>query len=158
MKLERCHSDSSNVRGGLVNHTKAAVWIAVHRMLPGALYDKFSQGNQDIIVASLIFHDMVKYGNPRANSKYTDGRHPLLVRAYVELCIENNIGKYNSEVLDMIEKMLAAIECHHGNWRNIYRSDEKLPEMQNSLHRFVHECDYLSSCKLFNFTGDRINA
>ena len=82
---------------------------------------------RDAMRCTPIFHDALKCGE---NGKQTVFNHPLLA------------GKWVNETKEDIARMC---ERHSGEWTTSKKSSLVLPEPENSMELFVHECDYLSS-------------
>jgi hypothetical protein len=129
--------------GGLVRHTKGAIWIAYELYRCDTCTGKFSDLEKDIMLASLHLHDGRKKGDGK--QAFTTKGHPLEV---VQFCDEQNDIKnlISKEIYDAI---MDNIKSHMGQW------DEKgmLPRPQTAMQRFVHMCDYLASrkCLELNF-------
>ena len=120
--------------GGLVRHTKAAVKFA--EMLFNI--SDFTADERDFIVAALLLHDCQKQGDGTA--EHTVFEHPLLAAGYVK---DNAPSWY-------ADKVCPLIASHMGQWNTSkYAEGVVLPVPQDSLQKFVHECDYLASRKAF---------
>jgi len=139
--------------GGLLRHTKAAVQIGMD-LLQQEMFQKYTDNEKDIIIASLIPHDGVKHGV--VQQQYSVAEHPKLIVEYIkkhkEIC----------EILNstILEKILDCIHSHMGMYNTDYRTKKEiLPKPKTKLENFVHLCDYLSSRKYFeefNFDIDII--
>ena len=125
--------------GGLVRHTKAAVWIAKTRLeLACAPF----QDKADYIYAALILHDSAKNGL-HWEHRYSCHEHPLLVYRYLP---EEGLNVEWMEINDLI--------CSHmGEWKESNRSEIVLPTIRTNEQFFVHECDFLASRKEMNLEG-----
>lgn len=126
--------------GGLVRHTQAAVRIAAGMFV----LTRYTEEEQDIIIAALILHDTFKHG--RIEQKYTCADHPVI--AY-RMVLENmtNCPRY--------EDIAKAIHSHMGQWNKDYRTKrEIMPKPITPVERFVHTCDYLASRKYLEFNFD----
>ncbi len=138
------HPSFSVGEGGLVNHVKAAVRIAVD-ILSLEMMNKYSDDEKDIIISALILHDCAKKGIPE--SKYTITEHPLVMVSF----IENNAGLRNILEKDLLDKILDCIRTHMGEFNKDYKTrKEVLPKPKNKLQNIVHLADYLSSRKYFD--------
>ncbi len=128
------HPEFSQGRGGLVRHTRAAVFIALQ------LFDleSFSQVEEDIAIASLILHDTCKHGLEGADHT-VDGHGKIAAELY---CSGVPVGS----VRYRIGECLAA---HMGRWGT--------PRPKNELEWFVHLCDYLASRKWVSIEFNKIN-
>lgn len=107
--------------GGLIRHTKAVMEVA-KTLFP--LWN-FSYKEEDTIMAALALHDMSKPSKT----------HPIEVKLLLEPIQD---FWYNE-----VEKVVALIETHHGQWDNF----GKMPRPQSTAQKFVHLCDYLASRK-----------
>lgn len=137
------HPDYTKGEGGLARHTAAAMRIATS-LFESKQIDPLSQ---DIILVSLLAHDMMKYTDDNLSTAF---EHPLLATKYIEEQFEsNNEGLINDIHFvyymywnDYIKK---AIESHMGIWNTKEGIDIKLPVPKSNISSFVHECDYLAS-------------
>lgn len=147
------HPRYAQKSGGLLRHTLGAIVFANH-LFP--LYE-FNQLEQDLIITSLIMHDMAKNGinieNGKAvqESNYTVARHPLIICQYVEYLYKNSeevdddiIFIFKEEYWDIIK---GNIQSHMGKWNKDRSGEVILPLPITSSQRFTHLCDFLSSRK-----------
>ncbi len=136
------HPDYAAGQGGLLRHTIAAVKIAVS-LLENPILQKFNQDEKDIIVATLILHDTVKYG--LVKQEYTVTEHPMLVE---KLYGPSMIEDASEEQKGFVELIFRAIRSHMGPWNtDRFSGKEIMPKPETALERFVHMCDYLASRK-----------
>lgn len=85
-----------------------------------------------------FFHDALKCGIKE--SPFSVHNHPMLAGQWVrEAKVEHDIG---SELKETIARMC---ERHSGEWTTSKKMKLVLPEPENEMELFVHECDYLSS-------------
>lgn len=140
--------------GGLVRHTLGALVFANH-LFP--LYN-FNQLEQDLIIASLIIHDMAKNGieieNGKAvqQSEYTIATHPIAICEYVEYLyktspdVDEDIIYVFNNYWDIIK---GNVQSHMGKWNTDYKDKTKevLPKPITDSQKFVHLCDHLASRK-----------
>ena len=141
--------------GGLLRHTLGAIVFANH-LFP--LYN-FNQLEQDLIIASLIIHDMAKNGieiengQPVKASKYSVATHPIAICEYVEYLYktsdevdEDIIYVFKEGYWDIIK---SNVQSHMGKWNTDYKDKTKevLPKPVTESEKFVHLCDYLASRK-----------
>ncbi len=116
--------------GGLVRHTKAAVWVALELL---EAYPDL-QSEKEYIVAALLLHDTLKFG---AEGQGTVKEHPLLPREYYA---------EHKELLEYrkYEKLMGLIETHMGVWgpegAAVSHSSGRL-----SAAELVHLADYIAS-------------
>jgi hypothetical protein len=124
------HPRWANGAGGLVRHTKAAVWVALELL---EAYPEL-QPERNYIVAALLLHDTVKFG---FNGQATVKEHPLLPREYYA---------EHKEILgdEEYEKVMGLIETHMGVWGpdgvDLSPSPGRL-----SAAELVHLADYIAS-------------
>lgn len=129
---------------GLVRHTKAAVRIA-HELLRLEMF-KYSQEQQDLILASLILHDTYKHG--KYGSSFTVAEHPLVAA-------EEVINSSLNLKLEWKEILFQNISSHMGQWNTDYKTKKEiLPKPKKGMQNFVHMCDYLASRKCLEFNFD----
>lgn len=101
--------------------------------------EKFSSPTQrDAMRCIPIFHDALKCGHEQA--EYSVHDHPMLAGAWVrETHVEHDIE-------DSIKERIARMcERHSGSFTTSKHSDVVLPEPENEMEIFCHECDVLSS-------------
>lgn len=145
------HPKYSLGEGGLLRHTLGAIVFANH-LFP--LYN-FNQLEQDLIIASLIMHDMAKNGIEIENGKvvqesnYTVAKHPLIICEYVEYLyktssdVDEDIIFVFNNYWDIIK---SNVQSHMGIWNKDYKTKEEiLPKPVTESERFTHLCDYLAS-------------
>ena len=144
------HPKYSLGEGGLLRHTLGAIVFANH-LFP--LYN-FNQLEQDLIIASLIMHDMAKNGinieNGKAvqQSEYTIATHPIAICEYVEYLyktssdVDEDIIFVFNNYWDIIK---SNVQSHMGQWNKDKAGNEILPKPSSSSEVFTHLCDYLSS-------------
>ncbi len=146
------HPRYSLNEGGLLRHTLGAIVFANH-LFP--LYN-FNQLEQDLIIASLIMHDMAKNGveildNGQVvqESDYTVAKHPLIICEYVEYLYktspdvdEDIIYVFKEGYWDIIK---GNVQSHMGQWNKDKAGNEILPKPVTQMQVFTHLCDYLAS-------------
>lgn len=128
------HPGFAQGKGGLVRHTRAAVYIALQ------MFDleNFTPLEEDIVIAALILHDTCKHGLEGAD--HTVKGHGEVARALY--CAGAPRGSFVWEIG-------RCIASHMGRWDTPRPSDE--------LEWFVHMCDYLASRKWIGIEMDKIN-
>lgn len=137
--------------GGLVLHTLSTIIFANH-LFP--LYN-FNQLEQDLIIASLIMHDMAKNGieildNGQViqESNYTVAKHPLIICEYVEYLyktsdeVDEDIIYVFNNYWDIIK---GNVQSHMGQWNKDKVGNDILPLPATREQFFIHQCDYLAS-------------
>ena len=131
--------------GGLVRHTKAAVKIAIE------LFEdyNFTQRDKDIIISSLIVHDMFKQGTSENQEK-----SPKTIHSHPALCADAFLGfclKEHNDNIDAVSKwerqIFNCVASHMGKWNTSKYDSVILAKPKNKLEKFVHLCDYLASRK-----------
>ena len=94
------HPSFSLGNGGLVRHVKVAVRIAKELLDNPCIGDKYTKGEKDIIIFTLILHDGLKSG--LVHNRYTQANHPTLIKNFV---LENKDKiNLNDEELDLFSK------------------------------------------------------
>lgn len=120
----------ARTEGGLVRHTKAAVWVGLELLeaYPGL------QPEREYIVAALLLHDTLKFG---VEGRGTVKEHPLLPREYY---IEHKDILEDGDY----EKVMGLIATHMGVWgsesASVSPSSGRL-----SAAELVHLADYIAS-------------
>lgn len=101
--------------------------------------EKFkSEIQRDAMRCVPIFHDALKCGTNGSTFSVHD--HPMLAGAWVR------DTKVEHDIDDKIKEVIARMcERHSGEWTTSKKSKVVLPEPENAMELFVHECDYLSS-------------
>ena len=146
------HPRFSLGEGGLLRHTLGAIIFANH-LFP--LYN-FNQLEQDLIIASLIIHDMAKNGieildNGQVvqESDYTVAKHPLIICDYVEYLYKNS-DEVDDDIIFIFKEgywdiIKGNVQSHMGQWNKDKAGNEILPKPSSSSEVFTHLCDYLAS-------------
>lgn len=146
------HPKYSLKNGGLCIHTLSTIVFANH-LFP--LY-KFNQLEQDLIIASLIIHDMAKNGIEIENGKvvqesnYTVAKHPLIICEYVEYLYKNS-DEVDDDIIYVFKEgywdiVKSNVQSHMGIWNTDYKTKEEiLPKPVTQMEKFVNLCDYLGS-------------
>ncbi|MDD3341824.1 MAG: hypothetical protein PHN72_06545 [Bacilli bacterium] len=133
--------------GGLVRHTKAAVYMAKELLGDESIGNAFTEDEKDLMIMGLIMHDGLKHG--REKSEYTVFEHPVLVAEYI---------RENKDKLTLTDGEVAfltsAIESHMGPWNTNRYSSTVLPIPHNRYQKFVHMCDFLASRKVLDIKFD----
>jgi uncharacterized protein (DUF3820 family) len=85
-----------------------------------------------------FFHDAIKCG--LNGSMFSVHNHPILAGQWVrDTKVEHDIS---DELKETIARMC---ERHSGEWATSKKMKLVLPEPENDMEMFIHECDYLSS-------------
>jgi len=140
------HPKFAREEGGLVEHTRAAVWMAYE--LARTILWNLSNHQRDLVITTLILHDAYKSGFYPEDGTIVE--HPIIIA---------EVLKRNEELKSIISEedfntIIGCISSHMGGWNTAYRSTEEVlpkPEMGNKLQQLVHECDVIVSRKFFHF-------
>lgn len=144
------HSKNDKKVGGLVHHTKAAIFafLDLHRTNMFELFDE----EVDLGIIALLIHDGLKNGVE--NGGHTLADHALLARDY----IENLSVPYELELTNDAKKVVMnAIERHGGQWVNDYQGNKILTEPKTPLEKAVHLADYMASRKHIEYQMNLID-
>ncbi len=142
------HPRIANKEHGIVLHTKLCVWWGKQ------LANSFNDKNIDIIVASLLLHDLQKFGKElNSNSMPTLAEHcsthgPVLAAQIESIYDHINI---NEGLQDDINTIVACVALHMGIWTNKSLSlswVKALKEEDKQLVHIVHLADYCASKKI----------
>ena len=136
----RYHPQYALGEGGLVRHTKAAIYIALS-LFNVSDYESLEPWS-DLIISALILHDGLKRGV--TESGRTETTHPVDMASYIQ-----SFTGYNKNIINKVSGMVAS---HMGKW------DGKglLPIPQTCAQKFVHLCDYLASRKFLEVYFDKV--
>ena len=133
--------------GGLMRHSKAAMFIG-NEILSNPLFgDEFNSHQKDLLLMSLLIHDGLKYNFEK--EKYTNFAHPILMSKF----IMDNHELWDLSLEDA-EYMSHVIASHMGPWNTSPYDKTILPVPETKEEKFVHLCDYLASRKLINIQFD----
>jgi hypothetical protein len=136
------HPEFARGEGGLVQHTKAAVQVALDllRAFPELEFER------DVIIVALLLHDTCKID---PETRRTDPDHPLLPgKRYERFAGMLPPGGY--------EEVMLLIESHMGIWGpvNVWKMSPPLPE-RVSAALLVHLADYIASREWVSENGDQ---
>ena len=133
------HNPTQCLPHGQVYHIVMFAEIMNYRLALKGNQEKFKSPTQrDAMRCTPIFHDALKCG--LNGSSYSVHEHPMLAGQWVrEAKVEHDIDE---KIKEAIARMC---ERHSGEWTESKRSTVILPEPENAMELFVHECDYLSS-------------
>ena len=143
------HPQYAQGEGGLYCHTCAAVRIFVDLIeleMYKSIYDYRDWG-----IVAIILHDMCKYGYNDEPTKYTQFKHPLLVREWLKRLQLTN----NDITEEYINNVCHLVESHMGQWNTSkYEPDVELPKPIKPEQQLVHLADYLASRKYLEVKFD----
>jgi hypothetical protein len=137
--------------GGLVRHTKLAVWWGLELLnalgsSPG-LYDIPPARQHDEVIATLLLHDMIKNGKGLNTQGYpldrsVTGTHGVTLAEKIR--VHPNIYLNNA---DSFYRILAGIALHMGIWTTIVYNTIKIPGIEPFID-LIHLADYCASRKV----------
>lgn len=124
---------------GQIYHILMFAEIMNYRLALKGNQEKFkSPVQRDAMRCTPFFHDAIKCGLNGGVFSVHD--HPMLAGQWVrETKVEHDIDE---KVKEAIARMC---ERHSGEWTTTKKSKVVLPEPENAMELFVHECDILSS-------------
>lgn len=124
---------------GQVYHIIMFAEVMNYRLALKGNKEKFKSPEQrDAMRCVPFFHDAIKCG--WNGSLYSVHEHPMLAGQWVrETKVEHDV---DDKVKEAIARMC---ERHSGEWTTNKRSKIVLPEPENAMEVFCHECDILSS-------------
>lgn len=124
---------------GQIYHIIMFAEIMNYRLALKGNKEKFKSAEQrDAMRCVPFFHDALKCGLD--GSTFTVHEHPMLAGKWVrETHVEHDV---DDKVKEAIARMC---ERHSGTWTTSKKSKVVLPEPENAMEFFVHECDILSS-------------
>ncbi len=133
------HNATQCLPHGQIYHIIMFAEILNYRLALKGNQEKFkSPVQRDAMRCTPIFHDALKCGTN--GSTYSVHEHPMLAGQWVrEATVEHDI---DDKIKEAIARM---VERHSGEWTSSKKSKVVLPEPENAMELFVHECDYLSS-------------
>ena len=138
--------------GGLIRHTKLAVWwgIELARALDDSPELRGIPRNQlhDEIIVTLLLHDMIKNGKGlnaqgRPLEKGVTGTHGVTLAKRIDsidVCIDN----------DTYIRIVSGIAGHMGIWTtyDVYKPDYIVDPMRKAFANLIHLADYAASRKV----------
>ncbi len=145
------HPTISNKKGGVVLHTKLAVWWGMQ------LFHAHPQSDIEIITAALLLHDLQKFGptydnNYNKESKSAYGKnHGLILANYIEELIEGNssLSRIKDLGICTFDIITASIALHMGIWTGEVSNGRTYSQYENDINvKIVHLADYISSRKV----------
>lgn len=140
------HPVCVNRKKGLLIHVKRAVYFA-NRLCEGM---GFNDLERDIVLSSVILHDIAKVPSPKENPKITYAdyeNHPINAEKYfapVEL-LKANDDHDDTFAEEKYEEIRNCIRNHMGRWSP--NSIKKPYEQYSKLELIVFQSDYLAAWK-----------
>jgi len=140
----RYHPQISLGEGGLIRHTKLAVWWSTELMRT----DDWHQDEHDVVIAALILHDLRKNGDKLVNGRATV-KNCVNIHGTV-LADEIAVRKFppGVEPPELLRRVLDGIAYHMGRWTcpDWKTSPPRSKDwQQNRIRRTVHLADYCAS-------------
>lgn len=136
------HPQISLNRGGLVRHTKLAVWWGIELM---SCWTELYDGMIDELVAALLLHDLKKNGDKLDAKGYPTLKNSTAFHGvYLAEQITNTLS--DSPMIDSINRIIGAIKTHMGRWTSI-PVVHSISDNQSNLGFIVHLADYCASRK-----------
>ena len=145
------HPQVSLGEGGLVRHTKFAVWwgIQLLRALGSSLELKDIPTLQDEVIATLLLHDMVKNGkglgpDGRPLESGVTGTHGMTLARRIDNEFTDQLSLATSE------RILDGICCHMGIWttNSLCKPNSIIEPTRKAFANLIHLADYCASCKV----------
>lgn len=124
---------------GQIYHIIMFAEIMNYRLALKGNQEKFkSPVQRDAMRCTPMLHDALKCG--LNGSTFSVHEHPMLAGQWVrETKVEHDVDDKTKEAIARM------VERHSGEWTSSKKSKVVLPEPENAMELFVHECDYLSS-------------
>lgn len=135
----RFHNKTQCETHGQIYHIIMFAEIMNYRLALKGNQEKFkSPVQRDAMRCTPMLHDALKCG--LNGSTFSVHEHPMLAGQWVrETKVEHDIDDKTKEAIARM------VERHSGEWTSSKKSKVVLPEPENAMELFVHECDYLSS-------------
>lgn len=141
------HPNFASGKGGLMRHSKAAMFIGYDILQNPLFGDNFSTHQKNLLLMSLLIHDGLKYNFEKED--HTNFAHPILMAKF----ILDNHENWDISFEDA-EYMAKAIASHMGPWNTNKYDKTVLPIPETKEEIFVHLCDYLASRKSIEIKFD----
>lgn len=122
----------------LVNHTKSVTRMLLTLINHPFVKNEFDSHEKDLMIASALLHDSVKYGYP-VQEKHTTHIHPMMV---VKLY---PYGEFIPEFRNDFIEICKIISTHHGPWITSKKSEVVLPKVESKMQYYLHMADFLAS-------------
>lgn len=147
------HPLSDLGEGGLLRHIKCVFYIGYDLLQLEHYQEVFSLRDRDLILVSLLLHDVKKYGEPEKNRFHTINTHPILASDWIKCfnLLDNLIPEKDRM------KICGCVASHSGQWNTNKAGEEFLPKPSNNMEFFVHLCDYIASRRYLNLDLSNIN-
>jgi hypothetical protein len=108
------HPEFANTKYGIIKHVKFAVWWGIELSI---FYDI---KNVDIIIASLLLHDLQKFGESINNNliNHTQIHGPILA-SQMENLIQEKVDNLKEDIYDDLQIICTCVALHMGRWTDI---------------------------------------
>jgi len=134
----RYHPESSNGKGGLVNHTKQVFYIAMT-----IIDTKLPQFwcNRDVVLSACLLHDIFKYDGSN-DSNYTVKNHGYKALKWIDELkdVRMFLSVYDRKP-EWYSEIMACIHAHNGIFTTEYEGQFSTEQM------ITHVADYIASRK-----------
>lgn len=137
------HPPQSNGQGGLIRHTKAAVYFADSACRPHLESGSLTTKDHAIAVTATLLHDIVKYG-VGSPQRYTTKTHDKEGADFVFRLGREYCKDHPELDLGDIKRVCKGIAFHMGPWTSEDRR-KQYPDEYSLIERIVFEADYNSS-------------
>jgi len=136
------HPQISLGQGGLVRHTKLAVWWGVKLSKVWGL----SQNDLEVIVAALLLHDLQKFGPTLSSDGTKSIDNPNATHG---LIFSKKLFEYVIGHMSLNEwKIVDAIRYHMGRWTAPESKDTPEQFLHSPTRLIVHLADYVAAQKI----------
>lgn len=143
-KTGEYHPSCVNTKFGLVKHTKYCVRIAIE-MFKNTLLTDFDRHEEDILIASLILHDMCKRGIGEFKRFDKHGRY--VVKHLEAQAKKSDDPRIRQFILSIEWNIMSECIGYHLGEFITYKSKV----VWTKYMKFVHMCDYIASMRVINY-------
>ena len=136
----RFHPKCSAGIGGLVRHSILAERIGLD-LLNAEIFVKDTPIARDLVIVSMLFHDVIKLGHDE-NGVKTATEHPILSSNFVnQYLTKHNVDEYIRETI------CSSISTHMGKWTYCNNSNYSLTKPYTDFEKLIHTADLMASKK-----------
>ena len=143
------HPKVMNRPGGLVEHTKYGVWWAMElcRALDDPTGGKAQPPHQDVVIAAVILHDMMKDGNPAKGRQNSTAWHGVDL---ADALLQDMFGGDYAKMSPKQWFVLIGIQSHMGVWTGeLKHRPQQITDAEcQFVAQLVHLADYSASRKV----------
>lgn len=143
------HAKFARGEHGLLNHTKAAFYVALE-LLQNPLFNCFGKDGRKEALAllAILLHDGCKRGTANESEEHTRFDHPALAALFIDA----RTDKIKTVLTDgEIEFLKGMVLTHMGPWTTSKYSPDVLRAPETDAQKFVHLCDYMASRERLEF-------